>query len=143
VASLRLIRPIFVLCTVLFSADLPAQASQGAGRGPQAGGGGQPDAWAGKKKLLVIADPVEWYGASTYHHQAASHAMAVVERLGRESGAYVSMIRTDMRLLTKGATGEGANVRNLNYFDAIFYMSEGPWNITDTQKASGAALADY
>ena len=133
--SLRLIRPILVLCTVLFSADLPAQAPQGAGREPQAGGGGQPDAWAGKKKLLVIADPVEWYGASNYHHQAASHAMAVVERLGRESGAYISMIRTDMRLLTKGAAGEGANVKNLNYFDAVFYMGEGPWNITDTQKA--------
>ena len=60
------------------------------------------------KKLLVIADPVEWYGASNYHHQAASHAMAVVERLGRESGAFVSTIRTDMHLLTKGPAGEGA-----------------------------------
>src|ERR1039457_4675601 len=60
---------------------------------------------------------------------------AVVERLGRESGAFVSMIRTDMHLLTKGPAGEGANVRNLNYFDAIFYMGEGPWNIRDQQKA--------
>ena len=83
----------------------------------------------------MIADPVEWYGASNYHHQAASHAMAVVERLGRESGVFVSMIRTDMHLLTKGPAGEGANIRNLNYFDAIFYMGEGPWNITDQQKA--------
>ena len=29
-------------------------------------------AWAGKNKLRVIADPVEWYGANNYHHQAAS-----------------------------------------------------------------------
>jgi type 1 glutamine amidotransferase len=135
VVASRLICPILVICTVLLSADLPAQVPPAAGRGQQAGGRGQPDAWAGKKKLLVIADPVEWYGASNYHHQAASHAMAVVERMGRESGAYVSMIRTDMHLLTRGAAGEGANVRNLGYFDAIFYMGEGPWNITDQQKA--------
>jgi hypothetical protein len=118
------------------NAQQPQTAPQqppAAGRG-QGGGRGQVDAWAGKKKLLVIADPVEWYGANNYHHQAASHAMSVVERLGRESGAFVSMIRTDMHLLTKGSAGEGANIRNLNYFDAIFYMGEGPWNITDQQR---------
>ncbi|HEY2017642.1 MAG TPA: ThuA domain-containing protein [Bryobacteraceae bacterium] len=133
-SSLRLIRPAVAVCAILVSLNLPAQAPQGAARGPQPAGG-PPDAWAGKRKLLVIADPVEWYGANNYHHQAASHAMAVVERMGRESGAYVSMIRTDMHLLTKGSAGEGANIRNLNYFDAIFYMGEGPWNITDQQKA--------
>ena len=129
------------ICVFLFSLSLNAQQPQAApqqppaaGRG-QGGGRGQVDPWAGKKKLLVIADPVEWYGANNYHHQAASHAMSVVERLGRESGAFVSMIRTDMHLLTKGSAGDGANIRNLNYFDAIFYMGEGPWNITDQQKA--------
>ena len=142
---LRPIRVLPVFCLVLSSITLlsqqpPAPAGQAAqgqqqpqpGRG---GGRGQVDAWAGRKKLLVITDPVEWYGASNYHHQAASHLMAVVERLGRESGAFYSMIRTDMRLMTKGPAGEGANVRNLNYFDGIFYMGEGPWNITDQQKA--------
>ena len=134
----RLIQPV-ALCVVVCSLSMRAQPQQqpppAAGRGQAGGGRGQADAWAGKKKLLVIADPVEWYGASNYHHQAASHAMAVVERLGRESGAFVSMIRTDMHLLTRGPAGEGANVRNLNYFDAIFYMGEGPWNISDQQKA--------
>src|SRR5436309_12158964 len=123
---------------------MPAQTPQAApaqqqppspGRGHTGAGTGQVDAWHGKTKLLIIADPVEWYGASNYHHQAASHAMAVVQRLGRESGAFVSMIRTDMHLLTKESGGEGANVRNLNSFDAIFYMGEGPWNITGEQKA--------
>jgi uncharacterized protein len=141
----RLIQPV-ALCVVVCSLSMRAQPPQAApqqqppptaGRGQAGGGRGQADAWAGKKKLLVIADPVEWYGASNYHHQAASHAMAVVERLGRESGAFFSMIRTDMHLLTRGSAGEGANIRNLNYFDAIFYMGEGPWNITDQQKADG------
>ena len=44
------------------------------------------------------------------------------------------MIRTDMHLLTKQPIA-GYNVRNLNNFDAVFYMGEGPWNITDQQKA--------
>ena len=54
--------------------------------------------------------------------------------MGRESGAWVTVIRTDMHLLTKQPIS-GYNVRNLNHFDAVFYMGEGPWNITDQQKA--------
>src|SRR5690349_4807068 len=115
------------LCAALFSQAPQGQPGRGAGRG-------QVDPWAGKKHLLVIADPEEWYGVQNYHHQAASHAMATIERIGRESGVYVTMIRTDMRLITKAPIA-GANTRNLDYFDAIFYMGEGPWNISDQQKA--------
>ena len=92
------------------------------------------DPWPGKKKLLAIADPQEWYSSSGYHHDSASHTLATIERLGRETGDWVTIIRTDMRLLTKQPI-EGRNVRTLNDFDAIFYMGEGPWNITDQQKA--------
>jgi len=52
------------ICVFLFSLSLNAQQPQAApqqppaaGRG-QGGGRGQVDPWAGKKKLLVIADPV-------------------------------------------------------------------------------------
>jgi uncharacterized protein len=92
------------------------------------------DPWPGKKKLLAIADPQEWYSSPGYHHDSASHTLATVERLGRESGAWVTVLRTDMHLLTKEPIA-GFNVRNLNNFDAVFYMGEGPWNITDRQKA--------
>jgi type 1 glutamine amidotransferase len=92
------------------------------------------DPWPGKKKILAIADPQEWYASAGYHHDSASHTLATVERLGRESGAWITVIRTDMHLLTKQPIG-GFNVRNLNNFDAVFYMGEGPWNITDQQKA--------
>jgi type 1 glutamine amidotransferase len=127
-----------ISCVLLFSAALLSQAPQ-PGQAPpvqpgRGGGRGQVDPWAGKKRLLVIADPEEWYGVQNYHHQAASHAMATIERIGRESGVYVSMIRTDMRMITKAPIA-GTNARNLDYFDAIFYMGEGPWNITDQQKA--------
>jgi uncharacterized protein len=90
--------------------------------------------WPGKKRILAIADPQEWYASPGYHHDAASHTLATVERLGRESGAWVTVMRTDMHLLTKQPIA-GYNVRNLNEFDAVFYMGEGPWNITDQQKA--------
>jgi type 1 glutamine amidotransferase len=119
-----------VSASVLSQTPPPApapQAQPGRGRGPV-------DAWAGKKHLLVIADPEEWYGVQNYHHQAASHAMAVIDKIGRESGLYVSMLRTDQKLLTK-ATIPGTNVKTLDYFDAIFYMGEGPWMISDKQRA--------
>ncbi len=93
------------------------------------------DPWPGKKKLLAIADPEEWYRHTNYHHDSASHTLATVERLGRESGAWITIIRTDMELLRK-AKIEGTNVRTLDQFDAIFYMGEGPWDITDEQKAN-------
>lgn len=100
----------------------------------QAGWSQAPDAWAGRKHLLVIADPEEWYGVQNYHHQAASHAMAVIDRIGRDSGVYVTMLRTDQKLLTKAAI-PGTNVKTLDYFDAIFYMGEGPWVLSDRQRA--------
>jgi hypothetical protein len=93
------------------------------------------DPWPGKKKLLAIADPEEWYHHVNYHHDSASHTLATVERLGRESGAWITVIRTDMELLKKG-TLQGTNARSLDYYDAIFYMGEGPWDITDEQKAT-------
>ena len=91
--------------------------------------------WPGKKKLLAIADPREWYGHVNYHHDASSHTLATVERLGRESGAWITVIRTDMELLRKGKL-QGTNSRTLDDFDAIFYMGEGPWDISDEQKAN-------
>jgi len=94
-----------------------------------------PEAWPGKKKLLAIADPREWYGHVNYHHDASSHTLATVERLGRESGAWITVIRTDMELLRKGKL-QGTNARSLDDFDGIFYMGEGPWDITDEQKAN-------
>jgi len=94
-----------------------------------------PEAWPGKKKLLAIADPREWYGHVNYHHDASSHTLATVERLERESGAWITVIRTDMELLRKGKL-QGTNARSLDDFDGIFYMGEGPWDITDEQKAN-------
>jgi uncharacterized protein len=80
-----------------------------------------------------------------YQHDSISHAVATIERLGRESHAYDTFIRTDSQLITKRpikfpagtgiATGEEFNVRNLDYFDAIFFFGVREIDLTPEQRA--------
>lgn len=105
-------------------------------RGPQTGAA---DPFAGKKKLLAIGDV-----RTGFQHDSVSHALATIERLGYESGAYVTYIRTDSQLLTKGKIerhdprtpelAPGINAKNLDYFDAIFFMGTGESDLSDQQK---------
>ncbi len=107
-----------------------------AGRGGR--GGADPNFWAGKKKLLVVADV-----QTGFHHDSISHAMATIERLGRESGAYMTMVRTDPQLLTKDQikgegprySGRSVNARTLDFYDAVFLLPAGIGTLTDKQKA--------
>jgi type 1 glutamine amidotransferase len=121
--------------------DPPARGGGAGGAAPGGGqgrgGGGQADPWAGRKKLLAIADV-----QSGFHHDSISHALAVVEQIGRRSGAYVTMIRTDSQLLTKGQVvgrdryeGRGVNARTLDFYDAIFMLPSGFGTMTEQQKA--------
>jgi len=83
--------------------------------------------------------------ANGYQHDSISHAVATIERLGRESGAYDTFIRTDSQLITKHpitfpagtgiATGETFNVRNLDYFDAIFFFGVREIDLSAQQRA--------
>jgi type 1 glutamine amidotransferase len=80
-----------------------------------------------------------------YQHESISHALATIERLGRESGLYDTVIRTDSQLVTKHpitfktgtdiATGEQFLAHNLNYFDAIFFFGVREIDLSDQQKA--------
>jgi uncharacterized protein len=93
-----------------------------------------------RKHVLAWADV-----RSGYQHESISHALATIERLGRESGAYDTYIRTDSQLITKRpitfktgagiATGEQFLARNLDYFDAIFFFGVREIEITEAQKA--------
>src|SRR6185295_17495821 len=93
-----------------------------------------------QKHVLAWADV-----RNGYQHDSISHAVATIERLGRESGAYDTFIRTDSQLITKHpiefptgtgiATGEQFNVRNLNYFDAIFFFGVREIDLTAGQRA--------
>jgi uncharacterized protein len=74
-----------------------------------------------RKRLLAWGDTI-----TAFQHDSVSHALATIERLGRESGAFDTYIRTDSQLITKQPVPAPArNTRNLYYFDAIFYMGTG------------------
>jgi type 1 glutamine amidotransferase len=101
-----------------------------------------PDPYAGQKKVLVVAD---LHTGNQIAHDAVSHAVATLERLGRESGSYVAFLRTDTLLVTKGEVwGTGnyakggssqARGRNLDYFDAVVFYTNGETEMTPQQKA--------
>ncbi len=86
-----------------------------------------------RKKLLVIGDV-----RTGFQHDSVSHALATIERLGRESGAYDAYLRTDSQLLTKAPISFGErksiNARNLNYFDAVFFIGTGENDLSAQQK---------
>ena len=97
---------------------------------------GQADPWPNSKKLLAVADV-----QSGFHHDSISHALATVEQIGRKANAYVTMIRTDSQLITKGQIigkgryeGRGVNARTLDYYDAIFMLPSGFGTMTEQQK---------
>jgi type 1 glutamine amidotransferase len=82
-----------------------------------------------RKRVLAWADTI-----TAYQHDSIPHALATMERLGRESGSFETYIRTDSQLITKQPiTGGARNTRNLDYFDAIFYYGTGD-NLSKDQK---------
>jgi type 1 glutamine amidotransferase len=82
-----------------------------------------------RKRVLAWGDTT-----TGFQHDSVSHALATLERLGRESGAFDTYIRTDSQWITKQPVPEPArNTRNLNYFDAIFFMGAGD-NLNAQQK---------
>ncbi len=82
-----------------------------------------------RKRVLAWADTL-----TGYQHDSISHALAVMERLGQESGAYEMYLRTDSQWITKQTIAEPArHTHNLNDFDAIFYFGTGD-NLNAQQK---------
>ena len=69
------------------------------------------------KHLLVLGEE------KGYRHESVSHAMATIERLGRESGLWTTTIRTDTEVLTKQKLEY--NAKNLNDFDAVLFYTGG------------------
>lgn len=80
-----------------------------------------------KKHLLVLGEE------KGYRHEAVSHAMAVIEHLGRESGIWDTTIRTDTEILTKKKLE--FNAKNLNNFDAVLLYTSGTLEMAAQQKA--------
>jgi hypothetical protein len=96
------------------------------------GGRGGPRA---RKTVLIWADTRNGIA----QHDSVSHAMSVIERLGYESGAYDSYIRTDSNIISKTpqmTTGQPASGGpSLATVDAIFFLGHREVPLDDKQKA--------
>ncbi len=80
-----------------------------------------------RKQLLAIGEE------KGYRHEAVSHALSTIERLGRESGLWDTFIRTDTEALTKKKLEY--NAKTLNDFDAVLFYTGGNLEMDDSQKA--------
>jgi hypothetical protein len=90
-------------------------------------GGGQSQSPAQPRNhLLVLGEE------KGYRHEAVSHAMATIERLGRETGLWTTTIRTDTKVLTKKKLEY--NAKNLNDFDTVLFYTGGELEMDPEQK---------
>jgi type 1 glutamine amidotransferase len=84
---------------------------------------------AARKRLLAWADTI-----TGYQHDSISHALATIERLGSQSGAFETFIRTDSQWITKQPFPLPArHTKDLNQFDAVFFFGTGD-NLNPQQK---------
>ena len=110
----------------------PGQPPQGRG---QRGRGGGRGAARTRKAILAWADTRNGQA----QHESVSHALSIIERLGYESGAYDTYIRTDSHIIAKAplkTTGEPASGGpSLSNVDAIFFMGHREVALDEKQKA--------
>ena len=109
----------------------PAVGQGGPGRGQGRGGRGP----RVRKTLLIWADTRNGRRSTT----RCRTRMSVIERLGYESGAYDSYIRTDSNIISKSplqTTGNPASGGpSLSNVDAIFFLGHREVPLDDKQKA--------
>jgi uncharacterized protein len=121
-------RSLIVLALVACAALLPVDAQQA----PT--GGRRAQAPRARKVVLAWADTRNGIA----QHEFTSHALSVIERLGYESGAYDTFIRTDSNIISKApkrTTGEAASGGpTLAMADAIFFLGHRDVPIDDDQK---------
>ncbi len=80
------------------------------------------------KHILVIGQ------TRGFEHDSISDGMVAIYSMGRDSGLWDATLRTDVELLTKKDLGR--NAKNLNYFDALVFVSTtGELDLDDSQKA--------
>src|SRR5262245_12673317 len=107
--------------------------AQGRGQGGRGGRGG-PARPRTRKVVLAWADTRNGIA----QHDSVSHALAVIERLGYESGAYDTFIRTDSNiifkspLMTNGQPASGGP--SLANVDAIFFLGHREVELSPEQR---------
>jgi type 1 glutamine amidotransferase len=83
-------------------------------------------AQAHRKQLLAIGEE------KGYRHEAVSHALATIERLGHDTGLWNTTIRTDTEALTKKKLEY--NAKSLDDFDAVLFYTGGDLEMDAQQK---------
>ena len=86
----------------------------------------QPPQAPKRKKMLAIGQ------TKGFQHDSTSDGLATIWKIGKETGLWDTYIRTDTQLITKKKLG--ANAKNLDYFDAIFFYTSGELDLDDEQK---------
>ena len=81
---------------------------------------------APRKRLLVIGEE------KGYRHEAVTHAMVTIARLGRETGLWDTVLRTDTEALIKKKLEY--NAKNLNDFDAVVFYTGGTLEMDDQKR---------
>jgi len=115
----------------------PAVGRQGGGAPGRGQGGRGAGRGAVRPRKVVLAWADTRNGQA--QHDSVSHALAIVERLGYDSGAYDTFIRTDSHIISKaprktdGTPASGGP--NLNNVDAIFFMGHREVPLDAQQKA--------
>lgn len=80
-----------------------------------------------KKHILYIGQSMG------FAHDAVTKGFLTLAKIGEESGLWDMRFRTDVELLTKQQLR--GNRKNLDYFDAIVFYSQGDLPLTEQQKA--------
>lgn len=80
------------------------------------------------KHLLILGEE------KGYRHEAVAHAIATIERLGRETGLGATTVRSDTEVLTKKKLEY--NAKNLHDFDAVLFYTGGELEMNPEQKAA-------
>src|SRR5437899_8914213 len=115
----------------ILSAQQPPQGGRGQGQGGGGRGGRRPST---RKAVLAWADTRNGIA----QHDSVSHALALIERLGYESGLWDTYIRTDSNIISKhplttdGQPASGGP--SLENVDAIFFLGHREIQLTDQQK---------
>jgi type 1 glutamine amidotransferase len=133
-----------------FAERLPSLADQTAGAGRGGGGaagqgavdqapgrqGGRGRAGGGPARKRVLAWADTRNGQS--QHESVGHALAVIERLGYDSGMWDTCIRTDSHIISKTPKKtDGSNASGgptLSNVDAIFFMGHREVPLEASQK---------
>ncbi len=80
-----------------------------------------------KMHLLVLG------GSDFFAHDSVSHAMFTMAKIGERTGLFDVRFRTDMELMTKQKLR--GNRKNLDYFDAVMFYTQGDLKVSEEQKA--------